>query len=445
MGRRKLLIVVVAGLALCGCGGTSSGHISGRWGALITCLKDHPLFAVYAAGSGSASEPTSRTSALDVWQSVKGVDLGYVGNNAMGADDVTGIEAASVNLVDGPIHFGFTAHADVENRFDIENCVQRAYESTPSASSRRAGASKKPAEAAAYGGVAPNANYGPATDQSGCPGAQITVGPDTSCGFADHVSAIVATAHRTTGHLPAFVTASSPATGRTYRLRCSILGYGSELVCSTLPPATGVVVIPVKAPATTAPPTTAADQSVPESAISAVAPALSLIFCGGGTSPVGEAFTVRNALVTANDLVTACGTSGITAGSQALRVSEYDDAHDLAALAPAHVSAQATLETAPPQAGQQVVLVGDFPGTSSTLTAAVEEYDYPATMELPGGGSSSVSDTTVVRVRGDMPLGNIGGPAIDAAGKVVGVVIGYNSATHEAFLAPASDVAALAG
>ena len=114
-----------------------------------------------------------------------------------------------------------------------------------------------------YSGEAPNGNYGPATDQSGCPGVQATVGPNTSCGFAQHVAAIVATAHRTTGHFPADVTASSPATGRTYRLQCSILGFGTELVCATLPPATGVVVVPFRTSSAAAPPSTSTSTPQP--------------------------------------------------------------------------------------------------------------------------------------------------------------------------------------
>lgn len=120
---------------------------------------------------------------------------------------------------------------------------------------------------APFSGVATNANYGPATDQSGCPGMQLTVGPDTSCAFAGKVAAVVDAAHHATGHFPASLTAFSPATRKTYRLRCSILGYGSELVCSTLPPATGIVVIPIRAPATATATTPPPPNSTPESTV----------------------------------------------------------------------------------------------------------------------------------------------------------------------------------
>ena len=52
------------------------------------------------------------------------------------------------------------------------------------AQSTTAAQSATATQAAPYSGVAPNANFGPATDQSACPGTQVTVGPDTSCPFA---------------------------------------------------------------------------------------------------------------------------------------------------------------------------------------------------------------------------------------------------------------------
>jgi hypothetical protein len=106
------------------------------------------------------------------------------------------------------------------------------------------------AQTAPYSGVAPNVDIGPATDQSACPGTQVTVGPDTSCPFATNVARVVSVANHATGHFPANVTASSPVTGKTYHLRCSIVSYGSELACAALPPATGHVVIHITAPAT---------------------------------------------------------------------------------------------------------------------------------------------------------------------------------------------------
>ena len=121
-----------------------------------------------------------------------------------------------------------------------------------------------------YSGVAPNANIGPATDQSACPGTQVTVGPNTSCPFAQNVATAVDAANHATGHFPATVTAFSPVTGKTYSLRCSISGYGSELVCATLPPATGTVVLPLGSSAASSPTTSTSSStstSTPEPSV----------------------------------------------------------------------------------------------------------------------------------------------------------------------------------
>ena len=131
----------------------------------------------------------------------------------------------------------------------------------PTSQTTTAARSATATQPAAYSGVAPNANYGPATDQSACPGTQVTVGPDTSCPFAADVAKVVSAGDHATGHLPASVTAFSPVTDKSYRLRCSIRGYGSELVCGTLPPATGTVVIPTTGPIATTPPPTSTPQS----------------------------------------------------------------------------------------------------------------------------------------------------------------------------------------
>ncbi len=115
---------------------------------------------------------------------------------------------------------------------------------------------------APYSGVAPDANIGPATDQAACPGTQVTVGPQTSCPFAHNVATVADAADRATGHFPANLTASSPVTGKTYSLRCSISGYGSELVCGTVPPATGEVTLPLRT-TSAAPPATSSPSSTP--------------------------------------------------------------------------------------------------------------------------------------------------------------------------------------
>jgi hypothetical protein len=97
---------------------------------VISCLEGHPLFAVYDAYSTHADAPSAKTKAVDVWQSVKGLDLAYVGNNSLGADDLTGAGATAVNEVAGPIHYGFSRLADGQNRLDVTRCVLDEYAGT---------------------------------------------------------------------------------------------------------------------------------------------------------------------------------------------------------------------------------------------------------------------------------------------------------------------------
>jgi hypothetical protein len=78
-------------------------------------------------------------------------------------------------------------------------------------------------------------------DQSGCV-AQLTVGPQTSCPFAEAVLGIVRSAYAATGHVPATVTASSPVTGQTYTLQCTI-NAAQEIACGDYPQGTAIVVI----------------------------------------------------------------------------------------------------------------------------------------------------------------------------------------------------------
>ena len=132
---RRLGLAVVIASVLAGCGASSHATaIKGRWGSLIKCLKGHPLFDVYSADA-AATARSARTNAVVVLQDLNGHFLAYLGNNAMGADDLTGSGGANVSLADGPIHYGFSPFADTQNRSDIENCVTGAYGSVAASSS----------------------------------------------------------------------------------------------------------------------------------------------------------------------------------------------------------------------------------------------------------------------------------------------------------------------
>lgn len=121
-----VLLVVIIALASSG-GGKSHSLPSGQWGKLISCMESHPLFNVYDAYSTNANAPNASTKALDIWQTLKGVSLAYVGDNALGADDLTGSGDANVNLTDGPIHYGFTPQAGSSDKYAITTCITGAY------------------------------------------------------------------------------------------------------------------------------------------------------------------------------------------------------------------------------------------------------------------------------------------------------------------------------
>ena len=104
-----------------------SGLPSGAWGKTIGCLRYHPLYGVYDAYSQNASKPGPRTKAVSVWQNLKGVALAYVGNNTLGADDLTGSGDARVTRTDGPIHYGFSKDANGANQRDIIGCITANY------------------------------------------------------------------------------------------------------------------------------------------------------------------------------------------------------------------------------------------------------------------------------------------------------------------------------
>lgn len=124
-GLRGVAGVVAAAVLLAGCGASSAPLPAGRWGKVISCLQGHPAFSVSEAGTGN--DPGVQTGAVVVLDQLSGDFLAYVGNNRMGADDITGTEAANVDDVDGPIHYGFSDQADDQNRLDVGGCVTGQY------------------------------------------------------------------------------------------------------------------------------------------------------------------------------------------------------------------------------------------------------------------------------------------------------------------------------
>jgi hypothetical protein len=128
-GLLLLIVVVIVIAALTGGkkGGSSSTKHQGPWARLVSCMEGHPLFNVYDAYSASAATATAASKAVSIWQTLKGVPLAYVGNNALGADDNTGAGDANVDQKAGSIHYGFTPQADAQNQADITGCIVASY------------------------------------------------------------------------------------------------------------------------------------------------------------------------------------------------------------------------------------------------------------------------------------------------------------------------------
>lgn len=115
-----VLVIVIAAI-LGSAGHTSNNLPPGKWGRVISCLQSHPLFSVSDAITGNA--PTRKTASVVVLGELNGHFLAYVGDNALGADDLTGTQGIDVNLRSGPIHYGFFETADAQNKSDIAACV----------------------------------------------------------------------------------------------------------------------------------------------------------------------------------------------------------------------------------------------------------------------------------------------------------------------------------
>lgn len=217
--------IALPALVVAGCG-ASSTLPAGKWGQLIACLQSSPHLNVNAAGTGT--HPELQTNAITILDRSSGHVLAYIGDNQLGADDVTGTAGVDPGDIAGPIQYGFSSKADASQRQAIIGCLKRQYPyvTTPPGSLTTA---TGPAGSATTG-TATVVQAGPTTGQSGCP-SHLLVGPDTSCPFAANVYAAVRAAYRAFGSIPATVTAYSPVTKKRYRLTCDLPDSGAEVAC----------------------------------------------------------------------------------------------------------------------------------------------------------------------------------------------------------------------
>jgi Trypsin-like peptidase domain len=235
--------------------------------------------------------------------------------------------------------------------------------------------------------------------------------------------------------------------------------------------ATRTVVQTVPAPAATA--TTARSTTpppVPASAIDAAEAAVTPVTCvdpnrqGNGFDYYeGTAFQLVNGdAISASHVVSACGVGaplelgqvGVsgTNGDGSLanpntEVTKNDTTNDVAVVRGVPTLAGLAVERAPLHAGDQVALIG-FPGIKGSITAprqvmvttgTVTAVGTPRTLNAPlPEGALQETLTDAISVAAAAKAGESGGLAIDAQGKVIGVIEGTNA--EETTLTPVSDL-----
>jgi S1-C subfamily serine protease len=166
---------------------------------------------------------------------------------------------------------------------------------------------------------------------------------------------------------------------------------------------------------------------------------------------VGTGFVTARGVITASHVIAPCAYSGpgsVSAGPFVVSVSRNDPAHDLAVIAVGDAGRPLSLDDALPSASDRLELLGLAHSTDNAVPTGVVTslagtvVDNHATVTLQGenGSQETLTDAIVVDAPGVIP-GDSGGPAIDATGRVVGVVEG--SGDGRAYLTPVTDVPAL--
>jgi serine protease Do len=163
----------------------------------------------------------------------------------------------------------------------------------------------------------------------------------------------------------------------------------------------------------------------------------------------GTGFLTRQGTVTAAHVIVTCASAGpgsVSAGPYIVSVDRDDPSHDLALLEPVVAGAPLALQDALPALNSPVELLGS-PNDSSgpavePIAATVNATHATVTLSSEDGASETLTDAIVVLASGAIP-GDSGGPAIDAAGQVIGVVEGGGDG--RVYLTPAADLASVTG
>ncbi len=168
------------------------------------------------------------------------------------------------------------------------------------------------------------------------------------------------------------------------------------------------------------------------------------------SAAIGTGFMTSAGIVTAAHVVSSCASAGpgsISAGPYVASVSEDDPAVDLALMRLGTAGTAAlSLQDRLPANGAAVELLGS-PGLASgaglaPISGTVIATNAPVTLYSSNGSSETLTGTIVVAANG-VAEGYSGGPAIDAAGQVIGVIEGGGGG--RVYLTPAAQVATLSG
>ena len=160
----------------------------------------------------------------------------------------------------------------------------------------------------------------------------------------------------------------------------------------------------------------------------------------------GTGFVTLEGVVTAAHVVSSCAYAGpgsVSAGPFVVSVSRDDPAHDLALIAASNAGVPLALHGALPTAAEPVELLGlagSSTGVVTPIAGTVLGTHATVTLYAENGSHETLTDAIVVTANGVIP-GDSGGPAIDSAGRVIGVVEGAGGG--RVYLTPAAQIASL--
>jgi S1-C subfamily serine protease len=201
---------------------------------------------------------------------------------------------------------------------------------------------------------------------------------------------------------------------------------------------------------------------VPERVIARVENSVRSVYCDSSDALAeftGTGFFVASGFVTASHVVAACpagarillGLDNDPDPAYPAPVSIDDRTHDLALVAGHSLDSRGRtlqLELAPAHVGQRIALIGvpgltgfsGFQSRPEVVPGTVVSTNRTVHLTLSAGGRETLTDAIEVRATGVVP-GDSGGPAINAAGQVVGMIEGSGQGITT--LTPATDLMSL--